>query len=115
MFGPLLVAGVSLSLGFHDCIQHPTLAAHRHSYLEANAAGRMPPPANCSGGLCVGMHNGPHEGGPASYPVGNQEEGFTSIYNTMTVRSRPTTTFTRRSCEEVGSTTHCNLYSSCGG
>lgn len=91
MFGPLLVAGVSLSLGFHDCIQHPTLAAHRHSYLEADIFGELPPqpPANCSGGLCVGMHNGPHEGGPASYPVGSREEGFTSIYNTMTVPEMP--------------------------
>jgi hypothetical protein len=37
----------------------------------------------------VGMHGGPHEGGPASYPVGDAESGFTSVSSTMTVPEMP--------------------------
>ena len=48
-----------------------------------------PPPEGCSGGLCVGMHGGPHEGGPASYPVADGHGGFTSVSSTMTVPAMP--------------------------
>ena len=44
-----------------------------------------PAPPGCSGGLCLGMHGGPHEGGPASYPVGDVDAGFTRVSSTMTV------------------------------
>lgn len=37
----------------------------------------------------MGMHGGPHEGGPASYPVGDAESGFTSVSSTMTVPEMP--------------------------
>eukprot|EP01079_Euglenida_sp_SAG-EU17-18_P003565 gene3565-4009_t len=46
-------------------------------------------PEQCQGGLCVGMHNGPHEGGPASYPVGDQAKGFTKVSSVMTVPDLP--------------------------
>ena len=37
----------------------------------------------------MGMHNGPHEGGPAHYERGNTTTGFTRIYSEMTVPSYP--------------------------
>jgi hypothetical protein len=72
---------------FHDCVQPA-----RGRRLPPGFGGEVataPPPANCSGGLCVGMHNGPHEGGSAAYPVGDAATGFTSVYSTMTVPALP--------------------------
>ena len=85
-----LAALVTTAAAFHDCIQPrsgpprsfggvPILASQR-----LNAAGEV-----CSGGLCVGMKNGPHEGGNASYPVGNASVGFTRVSSTMTVPEPP--------------------------
>ena len=81
-----LVVSGSCVHSFHDCIQ--PAKGHR---LPPNFAGDLyaPPPANCSGGLCVGMHGGPHEGGPASYPVGSAATGFTRVSSTMTVPELP--------------------------
>ena len=61
-------------VAFHDCVQHPRIASLRTR--------------PCAGGLCVGMHNGPHEGGPASYPVG-EAGNFTTVAATMTVPGYP--------------------------
>jgi hypothetical protein len=63
---------------FHDCVE--AAASKRARFATADA---------CSGGLCLGMHDGPHEGGPASYPVAWGADGFgTSLNSTMTVRHR---------------------------
>ena len=35
------------------------------------------------------MHGGPHEGGPAAYPVGDAATGYTGVYSTMTVPEPP--------------------------
>ena len=35
------------------------------------------------------MHNGPHEGGNASYPVGTASTGFLRLYSEMTVPAYP--------------------------
>jgi hypothetical protein len=85
--------------GFHDCIQH---RSHSHGKVdgwgersERGESGRVDgegiqtSTTPCAGGLCVGMHNGPHEGGPASYPVGDRTAGYTSVYSTMTVPELP--------------------------
>ena len=73
------------TLAFHDCVQ--PVKGRR---LPPGFNGTLySPPANCSGGLCVGMHNGPHEGGPASYPIGSAETGFTRVSSTMTVPDLP--------------------------
>jgi hypothetical protein len=82
----LLLALLQGVAAFHDCVQ-----------AAADARGRRLPPGvsaadaddNCSGGLCVGMHDGPHEGGPASYPVGDATNGFTRVSSTMTVPEQP--------------------------
>ena len=66
-------AWFGLALAYHDCAQHPRIASFR---------------TPCAGGLCVGMHKGPHEGGPASYPVG-EAGNFTTVYATMTVPAYP--------------------------
>ena len=56
--------------------------------LAAEAAAASPPPG-CAGGLCVGMHGGPHENGPAHYEAGSPATGFTSLYSTQTVPALP--------------------------
>lgn len=74
-----------VKLGFHDCVQPRSL--HRRPTQGAVAAAASD--LSCNGGLCVGMHNGPHEGGPASYPAGNRQDGFTRVSSTMTVPEKP--------------------------
>ena len=84
------------ALGFHDCIQpkrdrrppHVRMA-HPLGVHPLDDRARSESPADCNGGLCLGMHGGPHEGGPASYPVGDAASGFTSVYSTMTVPKPP--------------------------
>lgn len=44
---------------------------------------------SCAGGLCVGMRNGPHEGGNASYPVLWNGANATFVRSTMTVPGLP--------------------------
>ena len=68
---------------FHDCIQ-PKMRRGPAPAAAAPGGGET-----CQGGLCVGMHNGPHEGGPSSYPVGTSATGFTSVSSTMTVPEMP--------------------------
>jgi len=96
----LALALLQAASAFHDCIQPksrlrlPPNLRHLPLYRAGSVAGgpELPAgaaPANCSGGLCVGMHNGPHEGGPASYPVGNAANGFTGVSSTMTVPGMP--------------------------
>ena len=77
----LLVALTAASTGFHDCVQ-PTRRPLAHGLASA-------PPAGCTGGLCVGMHNGPREGGASAYPVGNAASGYTDVRSTMTVPELP--------------------------
>ena len=80
----LLIGNVA---SFHDCVQP-------RSSWRVPGPGRgvmppAPPSSECGGGLCLGMHGGPHEGGPASYVVGNASTGFTSMHATMTVPGLP--------------------------
>jgi len=68
----LLLATLPLpALGFHDCVQ-PNRKGLRESYIPPRLRGRHRRQRQvaagedeipCSAGLCVGMHNGPHEGG----------------------------------------------------
>lgn len=78
----LLFALVCGAAAFHDCVQ-PRSAARVPLDAAATAAD------NCGGGLCLGMHGGPHEGGPAAYAVGDAASGFTSVYSLMTVPALP--------------------------
>lgn len=81
----LLVSFLSTSAAFHDCVQPRSL--WRAPGALRGEGGRTS--SNCSGGLCLGMHGGPHEGGPASYAVGHASTGFTSLFSTMTVPGLP--------------------------
>ena len=75
---------------FHDCVQTPAVVGRRRPPGGGAAArGAARGDAPCSGGLCVGMHGGPHEGGRASYPVGDAATGFTAVSSTMTVPALP--------------------------
>jgi len=75
---------------FHDCIQPTKRFGHR---LPPGVSFQAAPDNSvCQGGLCVGMHNGPHEGGPSSYPVGTKSTGYTTVSSTMTVPDYPKTT-----------------------
>ena len=103
----LCAAGVYVS-AFHDCIeasragrerrrrQFFKAGIHQHQVPESNpiASTSSNTGSSCSGGLCLGMKNGPHEGGNASYPVSwdkNLLRGIT-IRSTMTVPSLPSLT-----------------------
>jgi hypothetical protein len=83
----ILLGTAALASAFHDCIQpakgHRLPPGMAHLYPPAD------PPAGCNGGLCVGMHGGPHESGPSSYPVGTSDTGFTTVVSTMTVPQLP--------------------------
>ena len=68
-----------VAFAFHDCVQ-PRSLHRRPAGVPASSA-----TDTCAGGLCVGMHGGPHEGGPSSYPAGNASVGFTYVHSTMTV------------------------------
>ena len=104
----LAVAAVTLALlstrvrAFHDCVQPKSIYRRpgAGAALEALRRGDNLPLAalqktaeaplpGCAGGLCVGMHNGPHEGGPASYTVGNSQDGFIALYSTQRVPALP--------------------------
>lgn len=75
---------------FHDCIQPSKRLGHRlPPGVKFDVAAED---SKCQGGLCVGMHNGPHEGGPASYPVGAKTTGYTTVSSTMTVPEPPKST-----------------------
>ena len=97
-----LALAARAALAFHDCIQPKARSVFRRpgaaDAVEALRRGnRAPlealraaaPPPGCAGGLCVGMHDGPHESGPASYVAGNASSGFTSLYSTMRVPGLP--------------------------
>jgi hypothetical protein len=110
-----LAASAASAGAFHDCVQPKTkewpysgavepatrslfrapggaaavAAARRGDPAPLEALRARAPPAGCGGGLCVGMHGGPHEGGPASYPAGSAATGWTSLYATMRVPALP--------------------------
>ena len=84
VFSLLLLA--TSTFAFHDCVQP------HHSLNRLSPAAReriVSPPSGCAGGLCMGMHDGPHEGGPAHYEMGNVSSGFTRLYSEMTVPALP--------------------------
>jgi hypothetical protein len=75
---------------FHDCVQPKGRRLPGGWRIRPDLGEARKDDANgCSGGLCVGMHGGPHEGGPASYPSGSAETGYTQVYSTMTVPALP--------------------------
>ena len=83
MLLPLLLS-IPTALAFHDCVQPKSL-----NRLPPHRRPALAPPPGCSGGLCMGMRGGPHEGGPSHYVVGNASTGFTSVSSTMTVPLLP--------------------------
>ena len=80
----LLLLGCAAA--FHDCSQAQSMLNKRR---RQRMGGELGGQATCSGGTCLGMRGGPHEGGPASYPVGNSSVGFTTVNSTMTVPGLP--------------------------
>jgi len=94
------------ALAFHDCIEILRRGRDRRRQFMtralqgegpntedqfASTTSKNPDDENCSGGLCVGMKNGPHEGGNASYPIAWDKDLLrgTTIRSTMTVPSLP--------------------------
>jgi hypothetical protein len=74
-----LLLFLSLAFAFHDCVQPRKRALARRGLAVVG----------CQGGLCMGMHDGPHENGNESYPAGDAESGYTSVYAEMTVPELP--------------------------
>ena len=103
---PRAFAGVS---AFHDCIEASRAGRERRrrQFVKAGIHQHKVPTesdpiastssntgSSCSGGLCLGMKNGPHEGGNASYPISWDKHllrGIT-IRSTMTVPPLPSLT-----------------------
>lgn len=79
----ILLIAFPTTFAFHDCVQPKS-----NRLPPSRRAGASPPPG-CAGGLCLGMHGGPHESGPSHYVMGNATTGFTSVYSTMTVPLYP--------------------------
>lgn len=84
----LLFATTTTLYGFHDCIQisrdqrrKKRRLLHRHVQDEDEPT--------CAGGICIGMTNGPHEGGNASYPVSWNGQTGTYVEALMTVPPLP--------------------------
>jgi hypothetical protein len=97
----VLLTAMGISSGFHDCIQASKEIRRRRanrmfrsdSNREVGMGSRQHYTRHennsCSGGICVGMTNGPHEGGNASYPVRWNGTAGTSVHSTMTVPELP--------------------------
>lgn len=91
----ILLSAVSTSCGFHDCHQaSKEMRRRRADRLAIKSKGQYftrnhDSDAHCAGGLCVGMKNGPHQGGNASYPVAWNGTAGTSVYSVMTVPQPP--------------------------
>eukprot|EP00980_Cylindrotheca_fusiformis_P001009 scaffold276_cov132-Cylindrotheca_fusiformis.AAC.4 len=79
---------------FHDCIEASAsvrrLGSTRNPVSILSADDSSPPSSSfCAGGICIGMVNGPHEGGNASYPVAWNGTTGTFVRANMTVPGLP--------------------------
>jgi hypothetical protein len=78
---------------FHDCIEPAAEIRRRRKQSlhppQRSSAQSSSSPESCSGGLCVGMANGPHEGGNAAYPISWNGKSATSIKANMKVPGLP--------------------------
>ena len=80
----ILCLSAAACYAFHDCVQQSPVLGRR---LPGRAAITN---TSCSGGLCVGMHDGPHEGGSSAYPVKPVSvDTATKVSSTMTVPDYP--------------------------
>jgi len=70
---------------FHDCIQ--ASRAHRERRKQKRQHNFL---GDCAGGVCMGVANGPHQGGNASYPVAWNGTLGTRVEAYMTVPALPT-------------------------
>ena len=79
---------------FHDCIE-ASASARRRRRAKILPTGvdeiRLSNKKNgfCKGGICIGMKNGPHQGGNSSYPVAWNGSNGTFVQSTMTVPAMP--------------------------
>ena len=76
---------LTLGHAFHDCVQPRKQSVARRAGVSVDAVA----PIGCQGGLCMGMHGGPHENGNSTYVVGDAASGFTSVYSEMIVPELP--------------------------
>jgi hypothetical protein len=84
-FGSIALFLLGLGHAFHDCVQPRKRSLARRVGIDLDDQ----VPAGCQGGLCMGMHGGPHENGNSSYVVGDTASGFTGVYAEMTVPELP--------------------------
>jgi hypothetical protein len=95
---------LTTTYAFHDCIQAAADLRRRRSQFvaatihnnkyqeqeqEQETKKKKKNPTSCAGGLCVGMTNGPHLGGNASYPVAWNGTAGTKVTSYMTVPELP--------------------------
>lgn len=95
-FSVLYFSQVVLVAGFHDCIE-ASASIRRPRRLQRIRNDAVLPfigdytetSTSCAGGICIGMQNGPHEGGNASYPVAWNGQAGTTVRANMTVPGLP--------------------------
>lgn len=96
LFAATLISSACCSQAFHDCVQASKALRRRRTQLVPQRVGDNPATLqspfvteSCTGGTCVGMTNGPHQGGNASYPVAFNGTTGTSVHSRMTVPELP--------------------------
>ena len=83
------------SFAYHDCVEAAQVSRRKVRSVNNDGGERAGSnPSSCSGGLCLGMKDGPHEGGPASYPVAFDSNLLvgTTVHSRMTVPALPALT-----------------------
>ena len=94
---------------FHDCVRSRKQARNkgRRRRYYAHSKSSSPPkdvPSTqypCQGGICVGMTNGPHQGGNASYPLAWNGTAGTRLESCMTVPEYPLGLHTKEDFSQI--------------
>ncbi len=90
---------VRVADAFHDCVQSRKRA--RDKRLARQNRYYTQDDDSCAGGICVGMANGPHQGGNASYPLLWNGTAGTKMESYLTVPKYPRGLHTRSDFSKI--------------
>ncbi|KAG7359079.1 hypothetical protein IV203_015668 [Nitzschia inconspicua] len=89
-FFVLVPSAITIAVdAFHDCVQSRRSSLKRRRRRPGRPSFSSDTSSPCSGGICVGMTDGPHQGGNASYPVAWNGTTGTRLEAFMTVPQYP--------------------------
>jgi len=100
LFDPSLNRYLQVADAFHDCVQSRKRAKSKRLHLQ-NYYYQQDGDNSCAGGICVGMTDGPHQGGNASYPLAWNGTAATRMESYLTVPEYPRGLFTRDDFSEI--------------